>query len=179
MKTTPPSANMKHTKKVQQNTRQHFLTAIKQEQNDIKAAQFQIREKAEPHTWDDCYYFCIRTYSASMYPVDMFFPLLDLWQVLVAAANTSSYCTVYLHMTYRVPSPPLCWLKFANVVTWYLLVHRDLHLGGLAAARFNAFASFVVLLPISQPHDRRVFTTFGVTAAVSGTRRKMNDLWMA
>lgn len=34
-------------------------------------------------------------------------------------------------------------------------------------------------LPICQPHDRKTLTTFGVTAAVSGTRIKMKLLWMA
>lgn len=31
-------------------------------------------------------------------------------------------------------------------------------------------------LPMSQPQRRRVFTTFGVTAAVKGTRMKMKLL---
>lgn len=34
-------------------------------------------------------------------------------------------------------------------------------------------------LPIFQPHPRSTFTTFGVTAAVSGTLTKMNDLCTA
>lgn len=46
-------------------------------------------------------------------------------------------------------------------------------------ARFKAFASFVVRLPISQPQPRSILTTFGVTAAVRGTRTKMKDLWIA
>lgn len=32
------------------------------------------------------------------------------------------------------------------------------------------------LFPISQPHPLSVLTTFGVTAAVNGTRMKMKDL---
>lgn len=32
-------------------------------------------------------------------------------------------------------------------------------------------------LPTFQPQPRRVFTTFGVTAAVNGIRKKMSDLW--
>jgi len=35
------------------------------------------------------------------------------------------------------------------------------------------------LRPMSQPQPRRVLTTFGVTAAVRGTRTKMKLLWMA
>lgn len=35
------------------------------------------------------------------------------------------------------------------------------------------------LLPICQPHDRKILTTLGVTAAVSGTRMKMKLLWIA
>ena len=34
-------------------------------------------------------------------------------------------------------------------------------------------------LPMFQPHDLSFLTTFGVTAAVRGTRRKMKLLWMA
>lgn len=33
--------------------------------------------------------------------------------------------------------------------------------------------------PICHPQDLRILTTFGVTATASGTRTKMNDLWMA
>lgn len=40
-------------------------------------------------------------------------------------------------------------------------------------------AFFAGLFPIFQPQLRRVLTTLGVTAAVRGTRMKMNDLWMA
>ena len=57
-------------------------------------------------------------------------------------------------------------------------IHLLFGFGG-SAARFNAFASFVVRFPISQPQPRRIFTTFGVTAAVRGTRMKMKDLWIA
>lgn len=39
--------------------------------------------------------------------------------------------------------------------------------------------NFGFLLPISQPHPLRVFTTFGRIAAVSGTRMKMKDLCIA
>lgn len=35
------------------------------------------------------------------------------------------------------------------------------------------------IFPIFQPHDLSVLTTFGVTAAVNGTRMKMKDLWIA
>lgn len=38
---------------------------------------------------------------------------------------------------------------------------------------------FGFLFPMFQPQPRSVFTTLGVMAAVKGTRRKMNDLWMA
>jgi len=34
-------------------------------------------------------------------------------------------------------------------------------------------------LPIFHPQPLRILTTFGVTAAVSGTRRKMRLLWIA
>lgn len=47
------------------------------------------------------------------------------------------------------------------------------------AALLSALASFVVRFPISQPQPRRTLTTFGVSAAVSGTRMKMKDLWIA
>ena len=47
------------------------------------------------------------------------------------------------------------------------------------AARFMAFASFVVLLPMSQPHPLSILTTLGVIAAVRGTRMKIKDLWIA
>ena len=53
-----------------------------------------------------------------------------------------------------------------------------LGLGGIAA-RFRAFASFVVRFPISQPQPLRIFTTLGVMAAVKGTLMKMKDLWIA
>lgn len=48
-------------------------------------------------------------------------------------------------------------------------------------APFGFFASLPVcgLFPIFQPHPLSVLTTFGVTAAVSGTRTKMKDLWIA
>lgn len=42
-----------------------------------------------------------------------------------------------------------------------------------------AAAAAVRRLPKSQPQRRSTRTTLGVTAAVSGTRMKMNDLWMA
>lgn len=48
----------------------------------------------------------------------------------------------------------------------------------LPTGRNGAFYRFV-RLPIFQPHDRSVLTTLGVTAAVSGTRRKMKLLWIA
>jgi hypothetical protein len=35
---------------------------------------------------------------------------------------------------------------------------------------------FFGILPMFHPQDLSVFTTFGVTAAVSGTLRNMNDL---
>lgn len=57
-------------------------------------------------------------------------------------------------------------------------VHLFLGFGGLAALLI-AFASFVVRFPISHPHPRRILTTFGVTAAVRGTRMKIKDLWIA
>jgi hypothetical protein len=37
---------------------------------------------------------------------------------------------------------------------------------------------FGVRLPMFHPHPLRVLTTFGRTAAVSGTRMNMKDLWM-
>ena len=40
-------------------------------------------------------------------------------------------------------------------------------------------SAFGFLLPIFQPHFLSVFTTFGVMAAVSGTRMNMKDLWIA
>jgi hypothetical protein len=43
----------------------------------------------------------------------------------------------------------------------------------------DALAPFFGSFPIFQPQERSVFTIFGVTAAVSGTRTKMNDLWIA
>jgi hypothetical protein len=47
------------------------------------------------------------------------------------------------------------------------------------AARLIARASLVVLFPISNPQPRSTLTTLGVSATVSGTRMKMNDLWIA
>lgn len=38
---------------------------------------------------------------------------------------------------------------------------------------------FGFLFPISQPQPLSTFTTFGVTAAVKGTRKKIKDLWTA
>jgi hypothetical protein len=40
-------------------------------------------------------------------------------------------------------------------------------------------AALGVFLPIFQPQLRKVLTTLGVTAAVSGTRKKMKLLWTA
>lgn len=40
----------------------------------------------------------------------------------------------------------------------------------------DGLGGFGLRLPMSQPHPLKVLTTFGVTAAVSGTRIKMNDL---
>ena len=45
-----------------------------------------------------------------------------------------------------------------------------------AARAVHALGFF---LPICQPHDRRILTTLGVTAAVRGTLMKMRLLWMA
>lgn len=44
---------------------------------------------------------------------------------------------------------------------------------------FVACIFFGFRFPTSQPHPRRVLTTFGVTAAVKGTRTKMKLLWIA
>jgi hypothetical protein len=65
--------------------------------------------------------------------------------------------------------------------TFVQTISPYIHLFGFggSAARFKAFASFVVRFPISQPQPRRILTTFGVTAAAIGTRMKMKDLWMA
>jgi len=41
--------------------------------------------------------------------------------------------------------------------------------------RLHVFLGF--FLPMLYPQDRSVFTTLGRTAAVSGTRTKMKDLW--
>jgi len=65
---------------------------------------------------------------------------------------------------------------FVQTISFY--IHLFFGFGG-SAARFKAFASFVVRFPISQPQPRRIFTTFGVTAAAIGTRMKMKDLWIA
>jgi hypothetical protein len=58
-----------------------------------------------------------------------------------------------------------------------LLAHHFLL--AVCSALLAAFAAAVVLFQMSQPHPRRILTTFGVTAAVRGTRRKMKDLWIA
>jgi hypothetical protein len=50
---------------------------------------------------------------------------------------------------------------------------------GLAPLGFFASRPVCGLFPIFHPQPRNVLTTFGVTAAVSGTRRKMKDLWIA
>lgn len=75
----------------------------------------------------------------------------------------SSNC-VYLHIISIYPSmyPPLPSLP----------PHTSLGFRGSPIFGFP-------FLPISQPHPRSTFTTFGVTAAVSGTLTKMNDLCTA
>lgn len=47
---------------------------------------------------------------------------------------------------------------------------------GREAFVIDSYFVFGVLFPISYPQLRNVFTTFGVTAAVSGTLMKMKDL---
>lgn len=44
---------------------------------------------------------------------------------------------------------------------------------------FIAVGPFGLRLPISQPHPRSTFTTFGVVAAVRGTRINIKLLWIA
>lgn len=77
----------------------------------------------------------------------------------------------------------LNWSKIQSIIQYVLHHTRDLgsHLvAGLPPRlRLMALASFVVLLPISQPHPLKVLTTFGIIAAVRGTLMKMNDLWIA
>jgi hypothetical protein len=77
----------------------------------------------------------------------------------------------------------LNWSKIQSIIQYVLHYTSDLgsHLvaGLLPRLRLMALASLVVLFPISQPHPLKIFTTFGVMAAVRGTLMKMNDLWIA
>lgn len=47
------------------------------------------------------------------------------------------------------------------------------------AQRKHPNYAFGFLLPMFHPQPRRTLTILGVTAAVSGTRTNMKDLWMA
>lgn len=63
------------------------------------------------------------------------------------------------------------------------LIHNHIPLFAAFAASFAAFAaslsSLGLLFPMFHPQLLNVLTTFGVTAAASGTRTNMKDLWIA
>lgn len=56
------------------------------------------------------------------------------------------------------------------------LLVRMVHMPEIHRENEDVHAVFGFLLPMSQPRPLKNFTTFGVTAAVSGTRMKMKDL---
>ena len=74
-------------------------------------------------------------------------------------------------------------MRILSVKPMYITEYRWYDTGSiyktLCNQSFGLLRILGVLLPMFQPQPRSIFTTFGVTAAVKGTLRKMKDLCIA